>query len=53
MTHVALLVAGVTVQHHEQLVLGEIVRDARLLRGRVRAAEPVQAPLGRGRRPGG
>lgn len=51
MTHAPLLVAGVAVQHHEQVVLGEIVRGARFFRGR--DSKPAPALLGRGGRPGG
>lgn len=53
MTHVLFLVAGVTVKHPEQIVLGEIIRGARLFRGRLRGPESVQTLLGRRRRPGG
>lgn len=44
----ALLAAGVTVQHHEQVVLAKVIRGARFLRWQFRSPEPKQTLLGRG-----
>lgn len=41
------MAAGVTVQHHEQVVLAEIIRRARFRRRRVRTPEAKRTLLGR------